>query len=83
MDEALLQEKVGQLLSAVHRDRAPDDLAVAGDAVVPRQGGPAGMKSEMSVLEDHLDHLRLAIKYLLFDLEATRRENRMLREMLG
>ena len=29
-----------------------------------------------------VDHLRLQIKYLLFDLEATRRENRYLRQML-
>jgi len=29
-----------------------------------------------------LEHLRLQVKYLLFDLEATRRENRYLRQML-
>lgn len=33
-------------------------------------------------LEDLLDHLRLQTKYLMFDLEATRRENRYLRQML-
>ena len=32
--------------------------------------------------EDSMDHLRLQIKYLIFDLEATRRENRYLRQML-
>jgi hypothetical protein len=32
--------------------------------------------------EGLLDHIRLQSKYLLFDLEATRRENRYLREML-
>ena len=32
--------------------------------------------------EDLLDHVRLQIKYLLFDLEATRRENTYLRQML-
>ncbi len=31
---------------------------------------------------DSLDQLRLQVKYLLFDLEATRRENRYLRQML-
>ena len=39
---------------------------------------PAGSGS----VEDLLDHVRLQAKYLLFDLEATRRENRYLREML-
>ena len=33
-------------------------------------------------LEDELEELRLHLKYLLFDLEATRRENRYLRQML-
>jgi hypothetical protein len=33
-------------------------------------------------LEDLLDHVRLQTKYLMFDLEATRRENRYLRQML-
>ena len=33
-------------------------------------------------LQDSLDYLRLSIKYLLFDLEATRRENSYLRKML-
>ena len=33
-------------------------------------------------VEGSLEHLRLQVKYLLFDLEATRRENRYLRQML-
>lgn len=32
--------------------------------------------------EEILDHIRLHMKYLVFDLEATRRENRYLRQML-
>jgi len=37
----------------------------------------------MAALEENIDQVRLAIKYLVFDLEATKRENRLLREMLG
>lgn len=33
-------------------------------------------------VEESIDQLRLQVKYLLFDLEATRRENRYLRQML-
>jgi len=33
-------------------------------------------------LEDLFDYIRLRVRYLLFDLEATRRENRYLRQML-
>ena len=43
----------------------------------------AELKKSVSSLQDALDYLRLAIKYLLFDLEATRRENRTLRDLLG
>ena len=33
-------------------------------------------------MQESIDFLRLGIKYLLFDLEATRRENGYLRKML-
>ena len=37
---------------------------------------------EKSSLDEALEVLRLQIKYMVFDLEATRRENRYLRQML-
>jgi hypothetical protein len=36
----------------------------------------------VSSLQESIDFLRLSIKYLLFDLEATKRENAQLRKML-
>ena len=33
-------------------------------------------------IEEALDQVRLQVKYIVFDLEATRRENRYLRQML-
>ena len=39
-------------------------------------------RQNTEALHDSLDHLRLTIKYLLFDLEATRRENKYLRKIL-
>lgn len=74
MDEALLREKVDELMSEVR----PMPL-------VARAAAPAAtaMRREMAAIEDSLDHVRVAIKYLVFDLEATKRENRLLREMLG
>lgn len=81
MDESALREKVGQLLSEVHRlppaaglDRAEGE----------RPAGPtSAMKREMVALEDGLDQIRVAVKYLVFDLEATKRENRLLKDLLG
>jgi len=40
------------------------------------------LKATVSGLQESLDYLRLSIKYLVFDLEATRRENGYLRKML-
>ena len=40
------------------------------------------MKKTVNELQEALDYLRLSVKYLVFDLEATRRENQYLRKML-
>ena len=40
------------------------------------------LRQTVSTLQESLDYLRLSIKYLVFDLEATRRENNYLRKML-
>src|SRR5436305_9202179 len=39
------------------------------------------LRATVSSLQESLDYLRLSIKYLVFDLEATRRENTYLRKM--
>ncbi|MFO8011964.1 MAG: hypothetical protein R6X20_01530 [Phycisphaerae bacterium] len=82
MDETALREKVGQLLLEVQRKPGRDRGA---EAAAGGGGGASGsaMKRDMATLEDNLDHVRLAVKYLLFDLEATKRENLVLRELLG
>jgi len=79
VDETALREKVGQLLLEVHH------RPIRGSGDVRGSSGPVGsaMKREMASLEDSLDHVRLAVKYLLFDLEATKRENVVLKELLG
>ncbi len=41
------------------------------------------MRTIIGDLQASLDNLRLSVKYLVFDLEATRRENAYLRKMLG
>lgn len=40
------------------------------------------MSESVSQLQESLDYLRLSVKYLVFDLEATRRENQYLRQLL-
>jgi predicted enzyme involved in methoxymalonyl-ACP biosynthesis len=41
------------------------------------------LKTTVNSLQESLDYLRLSIKYLVFDLEATRRENQYLRKLLS
>lgn len=41
------------------------------------------LKDSMHQLQDSLDTLRLYIKYILFDTEATKRENAYLKKMLN
>ena len=40
------------------------------------------LRKKVNELEDSLDYLRVCIKYLLFDVEATRRENSYLRKII-
>jgi hypothetical protein len=40
------------------------------------------LQKSVDNLQESLDYLRICIKYQLFDLEATRRENRYLKKML-
>jgi regulator of replication initiation timing len=40
------------------------------------------LKQTVAQLQENMDFLRLGIKYLVFDLEATRRENEQLRQRL-
>jgi len=40
------------------------------------------LERSLSRLQESIDYLRVCIKYQLFDLEATKRENRYLRRLL-
>lgn len=40
------------------------------------------LKETVTSLQESIDFVRLSIKYMLFDLEATRRENQELRRLL-
>ncbi|HUU91032.1 MAG TPA: hypothetical protein VM238_07465 [Phycisphaerae bacterium] len=81
MDESALREKVGQLLSEVHRLPQHERAEAIGVGQKDAAQGSA-VKREMAAIEDSLDQIRIAVKYLVFDLEATKRENRLLRGLL-
>ncbi len=75
------QQKLNELVQEIdHLPTADQDRLrnLAEDAQV-RQ---TRMKEMISNLTENLDYLRLSVKYLVFDLEATRRENKFLRDMV-
>lgn len=81
MNEQEFQAKLGELMQQIgelppeQRDRLEQLAGEARD----RHGR---MKKTIADLQDSLDYLRLSVKYILFDLEATRRENAYLRKLL-
>lgn len=78
MNEVILTEKLLELVESVHRSSAtPAEAKTDADGVY--QSHPVGRSAS---LDEALSQLRVQLKYLLFDLEATRRENKYLRQML-
>ena len=81
MDEGIFQKKLGELVEEIKalpkEDR--DKLAMLAEETKQRH---QELKRTVDNLHESIDFLRLSIKYLLFDLEATRRVNGYLRKML-
>ena len=75
------QKRLAELLSEIATlpasQRSKLELLVADTKKRHEQ-----LKASAAGVQENLDYLRVAIKYLLFDLEATRRENTYLRKML-
>jgi hypothetical protein len=78
MNEAAIKKQLSDLIDSI------TSSPFAGQGAPPSQQGVYHSETATRDLavDGSLDHLRLQIKYLLFDLEATRRENRYLRQML-
>jgi len=82
MDEAQLEDKLKELVKEFGGAADPQYRKLA---ILAEQASESRKKLEKSVnnLQESLDYLRICIKYQLFDLEATRRENEYLRKILG
>lgn len=81
MDETTFQKRLTELLSEIATlpasQRSKLELLVSDTKKRHEQ-----LRANASNVQESLDYLRVSIKYLLFDLEATRRENSYLRKML-
>ena len=81
MDEATFQRKLAELMGEISTLPKTERDKLTALAAQTKQRHHK-LRKTVTDLQESLDYLRVAIKYLVFDLEATRRENRYLREML-
>ncbi len=81
MNEHEFQTKLAELMVEISTLPAAERAKLEQLANETRQRHER-LKATVSNLQESLDYLRLSIKYLVFDLEATRRENGYLRKML-
>ncbi len=83
MNEEEFQRKLAALVSEIATINAPADhqrlLEIAKCVQRKRR---AELETTVAQLQENIDFVRLSIKYLLFDLEATRRENAQLKKLL-
>lgn len=81
MNEKEFQAKLGELMKEISTlPQAEREKLTA--LAAKTQERHRKLRKTVHDLQESLDYLRLAIKYLVFDLEATRRENSYLRTML-
>ena len=81
MDEITFQHKLSELVKEIGTLPASQRKKLELLAQETKQRH-AELRKSVTNLQESLDYLRLSIKYLLFDLEATRRENSYLRQLL-
>lgn len=81
MEEAVFQKKLSELVAEIGTLPESEREKLTMLAAETRQRHQE-LKKTVTSLQESIDFLRLSIKYLLFDLEATRRENGYLRKML-
>ena len=82
MTDQNFQAKLAELINKIGdlpEDQRPHLERLAAET----QNRHERMKKTLGELQESLDYLRLTVKYLVFDLEATRRENKYLREIIG
>lgn len=81
MDDQAFQNKFNELISKINelpQAQRANLEQLAQDTKDRRER----IQTSVSELQESLDYLRLSVKYLVFDLEATRRENAYLRKLL-
>lgn len=81
MDDKAFQDKFTDLMNIIHDlpDNQRTHLEKLAEETRDRRDR---IQKSLGELQESLDYLRLSVKYLVFDLEATRRENGYLRRLI-
>ncbi|HRP62903.1 MAG TPA: hypothetical protein PK400_06400 [Phycisphaerales bacterium] len=81
MDEQAFQAKFAELLNRIKElpEGQRDRMEEMAEQTRQRR---ERIQTSVAELQESLDYLRLSVKYLVFDLEATRRENAYLRKLI-
>ncbi len=81
MDEAAFEKKMNELVEEIKG--LPDPQRKELITLVKNTGKNHNkLRKSIDQLQESLDYLRVCVKYLLFDLDATRRENDGLKKLL-
>ena len=81
MNERDFQTKLAELMKEISTLPQAEREKLT-DVATKSQERHQKLRKTVHDLQESMDYLRLAIKYLVFDLEATRRENSSMRKML-
>jgi uncharacterized FlaG/YvyC family protein len=81
MDPSSLEDTLNELVKEFESTNDPEHSKLAKLAK-QAQANHKQLQQSIDHLQELLDYLRVCIKYQIFDLEATRRENEYLRKLL-
>jgi len=81
MDNNNIEHKLSELVKEFGEAVEPQHRKLAQLAEKAKENHQK-LEQSLSSLQELLDYLRVCIKYQVFDLEATRRENEYLRKLL-
>jgi len=81
VDETIFQTKLAELMGEISTLPVSEREKLENLAKETQERHQQ-LRQSINSLQESLDWLRLSVKYLVFDLEATRRENAYLRQML-
>jgi len=81
MDEVAFENRLDELVKEI--ESVPEPRRAKFFALVKQAGNcHRRLRKSVDSLQESLDYLRVSVKYLLFDLESTRRENASLKKLL-